>query len=150
MIQVLALRRYQLRHDGRLPVDLHDLVHTGELSELPIDPYSGQIFHYVPSQGQNLPPLGLTLQGHITGTYTTSGPTRGMRLLYSIGPNRFDSGAWTGSDDLVFALPDKPGAVPDPPPQPMPEGMDAMMGAAAGAADEPASLPIPEPVPPPR
>ncbi len=147
VLQVLALRRYQLQHDGRLPLMLQDLVHEGELSELPIDPYSGQLFQYRPAEGQLVLPLSvvLALPSAPAPEFESS---RGMRLLYSVGEDRSDNGGSSGSNDLVFPLPDKPGAVPDPPQQSeMPEGMGAMIGGAAGASPPPV-LPDATPTPP--
>src|SRR5205823_9318425 len=57
LVQVLALRRWQLRNGGRLPGSLADLV-PSELEELPRDPYSGRRFGFVHSTGQALRPLG--------------------------------------------------------------------------------------------
>ncbi|MGA7497146.1 MAG: hypothetical protein WBX00_10500 [Isosphaeraceae bacterium] len=40
LVQILALRVWQLRHDGRLPEKLQKLVTSGVLDELPADPYT--------------------------------------------------------------------------------------------------------------
>jgi hypothetical protein len=47
LVQVLAIRAWQLRHDGRFPDRLDELV-PEELPSLPVDPYSGKPFVYVP------------------------------------------------------------------------------------------------------
>ncbi len=46
LVQVLAIRAWQLRHDGQFPGRLDDLV-PDELPSLPTDPYSGKPFGYV-------------------------------------------------------------------------------------------------------
>jgi hypothetical protein len=46
LVQVLAIRAWQLRHDGRFPDRLEALV-PEDLSILPDDPYSGRSFEYV-------------------------------------------------------------------------------------------------------
>ncbi len=43
LVQVLAIRAWQLRHDGRFPDRLDELV-PEELPSLPVDPYSGKPF----------------------------------------------------------------------------------------------------------
>ncbi len=60
LVQVMALRAWQLRHNGQFPDSLDKLV-PEELPSLPIDPYSGRIFGYVRSGGQPLVPLGKAL-----------------------------------------------------------------------------------------
>jgi hypothetical protein len=110
--QVVALRIWQLEHDGQYPEGLEWLV-PNLLPGLPPDPYSGRPFGYVRSGGQSLLPLGLSgLCRTITGETSRAGPTQpGQWLLYSVGPNRLDNGA--GHDyetnpavsDLIFPLP---------------------------------------------
>jgi hypothetical protein len=46
IVQVMAIRAWQLKHDGRFPDHLEDIV-PDELPSLPVDPYSGQPFVYV-------------------------------------------------------------------------------------------------------
>ena len=152
LVQILALRRWQLRHGGRLPNDLLFLVaqeendgpadHSDgvELASLPLDPYTGHHFKWIPSQGQAVPPLGFV------GKMKQMPSTEGCRLLYSLGPNRVDNGAWSidrgnhSNSEMVFPLKDKPGAIPKPP---VPEFPAGMMGGAAGGIG-----PLPDQPPP--
>jgi hypothetical protein len=109
LVLVLALREWQLRHGGQFPEKLDVLVPEG-LASLPTDPYSGQPFGYVRSQGQEVSPLRQALvaspgKGHIS--------TPGSWLLYSVGPDRTDDGGITFKDkdhrrqpmDIVFEIP---------------------------------------------
>ena len=66
LVQVLAIRAWQLRHNGQFPDSLDKLV-PEELPSLPIDPYSGRIFGYVRSGGQPFVPLGQVLISLGTG-----------------------------------------------------------------------------------
>jgi hypothetical protein len=118
LVQVLALRRWQLRHGGRLPEYFPALV-PSELAELPPDPYSGGTFGYIRSKGQALPPLEAEdlLVKVLPPEYPR--PTRpGQWLLYSVGPDRMDNQAswdpgvdrrWSvstaSSGDITFPLP---------------------------------------------
>ena len=45
LVQVLAIRDWQLKHNGQFPESLEKLV-PEELPSLPLDPYSGRIFSY--------------------------------------------------------------------------------------------------------
>jgi len=112
VVQILALRAWQLAHEGRLPENLAELVPT-ELDRLPADPYSNRPFGYVVSEGQDAPPLGAS-EGEwpsvARGRFVPTEP--GRRLLYSVGPDRRDDGAWAASrtapafvGDLIFPLP---------------------------------------------
>ena len=145
LVQVLALRRWQLRHDGRLPKNLLSLLaddkREAELAWLPLDPYTGKHFLWVPSEGQPVPPLG-RLDASSASMYV---PSDGARLLYSAGPDRVDGRAWP-EGDIVFPLQDKPGAVPKQPGPPLDGFPAAGMGAAGGIALPP---PLPDPAPPP-
>ena len=93
LVQILALRGWQLEHEGRLPERLDQLV-PAWLDSLPIDPYSGTPFHYVPSGGQSLLSLA-SVSSRPMGTMINPPvePTTGYRLLYSVGPDRQDEGA---------------------------------------------------------
>lgn len=93
LLQVLALRRWQLRHGGRLPEVLQELVHDGELGALPLDPFSGRTFGYVASRGQSLWPLGVLDVTAGASSSNLGRPTGGSRLLYSVGTDRTDNGA---------------------------------------------------------
>ena len=89
LVQVLALRAWQLEHGGRLPGQLQELVSSGLLDALPTDPYTPKHpFGYVRSSGQPLLPLGQfarlargpTARGNfapppMTGYSTASAPT---------------------------------------------------------------------------
>lgn len=131
LMQVLAIRAWQLRHSGQFP-DRLDMLVPEELAALPDDPYTGRQFGYIRSQGQTLPPLCDVLHGWLsswTGLVVRSRlfqqteeswkPTRGYWLLYSVRPDLHDdhgrgnesytSNAF-GADsqvkyDLVFAIP---------------------------------------------
>ena len=90
--QVLALRTWQIGHDGQYPETLEALV-PGELERLPLDPYSGKPFGYVRSEGQPaLPPIlpeNPARAMHAPGSDRL--PTRpGQPILYSVGPNLVD------------------------------------------------------------
>ncbi len=108
--QILALRSWQLRHDGAYPGALADLV-PSELPKLPADPFFGRPFGYVRSSGQLLPPLG-SLGTPSSGSLRPTRP--GQWLLYSVGPDRTDNHAaedyWVSPrrmGDLVFPLPER-------------------------------------------
>jgi hypothetical protein len=62
LVQVMAIRAWQYRHQGQFPTSLDVLIPTG-LSALPIDPYSGQPFGYIPAAGQEVSPLRSTVNG---------------------------------------------------------------------------------------
>ena len=110
-LQILALRLWQVRHDGRLPEKLQELVTSGVLADLPHDPYRpGHPFRYVRSSGQELLPLGEfspILMG--SEVHKRLRPTAGSWLLYSVGPDRQDDQAANnmtslGRGDLIFPL----------------------------------------------
>ena len=91
LVQVMALRAWQLRHNGQFPDSLDKLV-PEELPSLPIDPYSGRIFGYVRSGGQPLVPLGKALASVGVGT-ASKVATTGYWLLYSVGRDKQDNRA---------------------------------------------------------
>lgn len=108
LVQILALRFWQLRHDGHLPGSLRELVTSGVLDELPADPYTpGHHFGYVRSSGQELLPLGeLGPLRQGSEDLKRVRPTLGSWLLYSVGPDRQDDGARmnessTGGDLII-------------------------------------------------
>jgi hypothetical protein len=114
LTQILALRIWQLEHDGRLPERLEALV-PSVLDRLPDDPYApGRPFGYVPSSGQELPVAGAI--DWQTGAFNQPPrDTTGDRILYSIGPDLLDDrgtvyrlgfGNLTG--DIVYPIPDAP------------------------------------------
>ncbi len=117
----LLLRRYQARHDGKLPESLDEiLVRPGEDSNLAAtsedlaDPYSGKHFGYVASHGQMLLPIGATealTSASAVRSDPRQKPAKGCRLLYSVGPDGVDDRAErnVGIDqqgDFVFPLKD--------------------------------------------
>ena len=115
LIQILALRSWQVQHGGRLPDRLAELV-PSELDRLPADPYTNNAFGYIPSEGQPLLPLG-RFDPLPAGTPPSELiPTAGHRLLYSFGHNRQDDHARanlsrsSSSTDIIFPLPE---SVPD-------------------------------------
>jgi hypothetical protein len=103
LVQVLALRAWQLCHDGRMPDRLEQLV-PEELPSIPDDPYTGRPFGYTRSNGRALPSLRDTL-----GTWLSHSAGSGARwnflvrevpswratfgcwLLYSVGPDFRDN-----------------------------------------------------------
>jgi hypothetical protein len=110
--QVVALRIWQLEHEGHYPETLEALV-PEPLPSLPPDPYSGRHFLYRRASGELLLPLGLSgLTRAITGQTPQSRPTQpGQWVLYSVGPNGHDDGAEEDYEtspargDLIFPLP---------------------------------------------
>ncbi len=102
LVQLLALRAWQLRHGGQFPDRLDALV-PEELPSLPDDPYTGLPFGYIRSEGQILPSLRDTLRrwlssgsggvarSNLLGSIEPSSkPTPGYWLLYSAGPDFHD------------------------------------------------------------
>jgi hypothetical protein len=107
LVQVMALRAWQLRHNGQFPDSLDKLI-PEELPSLPADPYSGQKFRYVRSGGQPVVPLGKVLISVGGGTANTFKST-GYWLLYSVGRDKHDGRALTSqSNDIVFPIPPVP------------------------------------------
>jgi hypothetical protein len=114
LLQILALRSWQVKRGGRLPEKLADLV-PSELEQLPDDPYKpNSAFGYVRSDGRPLLPLG---DLEPVGPGTTSPklrPTENYRLLYSVGPNLEDDRASSNDSsvynkgDIIFPLQDLP------------------------------------------
>jgi hypothetical protein len=111
LVQVLAIRAWQLRHNGQFPDSLDKLV-PEELPSLPIDPYSGRIFGYVRSGGQSRFSLG-----HVLSRVGAANKvqTKGYWLLYSDERDNHDDDdaalSTTGtvratqSFDIVFPIP---------------------------------------------
>ncbi len=58
LVQVLAMRDWVLRHDGKFPAELKDLV-PSELPALPVNPYSGRSFGYTTLAQVPVPEDGL-------------------------------------------------------------------------------------------
>jgi hypothetical protein len=118
LVQILAIRSWQLKHNGQFPESLDALV-PDELPSLPNDPYSNRPFGYLPSSGRNV----VTLQAALRATSVISAselikPQPGSMLLYSVGHDRHDDGGLADTTsfpgrDIVFAIPPiaaKPGA----------------------------------------
>ena len=118
---ILALRLWQVRHDGRLPRSLDELETANpEIGESLIDPYSNPParFGYVASGGQSLLPLGSfnPIPDVPSARTDLLKPTQGFMLLYSVGPDKTDDRASFNLDvrnkgDIVFPLKDE---VPPP------------------------------------
>ncbi len=122
----LALRAWQLTHDGNAPSFLQELVahepaESALLTELPIDPYylGAQMFRYVDTNAtfKRVDANGTVLQfpsGGMAGeemVFPTELANRSPQyLLYSVGPNNHDD--LGRSDDLGYLLP------ANPPPRP--------------------------------
>jgi hypothetical protein len=109
LVQVLAIRAWQLQHGGQFPKSLDALVPT-ELPSLPTDPYSGQPFGYKPSQGKDVPALRTAINPPLGNG---NAPTPGAWLLYSFGPDFGNDGGvaferkffQTQPRDIVFEIP---------------------------------------------
>jgi hypothetical protein len=136
LVQILALRSWQLAHEGRFPEKLEDLI-PGELDQLPVDPYVNRPFRYIWSSGQSLMPLGWIGPAGVT-EWNEVRPMNGRRLLYSVGVDQRDDGARESygvnsqSNDIVFPLPPSPDAPPlspDAPLSPKPEAGGDLPGA---------------------
>ena len=102
LVQLLALRAWQVRPGGQLP-DRLDLLVPEELPGLPNDPYSGRPFGYVRSAGESLLSLRYSLSAWLSPAAGRVGrsnlfrqaelswkPTPEHWLLYSVGPDFHD------------------------------------------------------------
>ena len=116
LVQILALRIWQLEHDGKLPESLDALV-PDLLPSLPADPHNPkhEPFKYVLSDGHEVPALGSVLTRPWTAPSDMIS-TKGYRLLYSIGVNQFDNdGSFrpnlpgSSENDIIFPLKDDVG-----------------------------------------
>jgi hypothetical protein len=114
--QILALRAWQLRHDGKYPRSLAELL-PSELPELPLDPFSGEPFQFGQSGGEKLPKrlVGYVAMGGVLPREEFEEPPArpGQWVLWSVGPDRKDDGAAfrcmshrLREGDLIFNLPD--------------------------------------------
>jgi hypothetical protein len=109
LVQVLAIRIWQLRHDGQFPDRLEALV-PAILPSLLNDPYLRRPFGFVRSTGQEVSPLRLALTP-ARGNGHPAAP--GSWLLYSVGPDHDDNGGFTFNPnvpmgqpmDIVFEIP---------------------------------------------
>jgi hypothetical protein len=117
LVQVMAIRAWQLEHDGRFPDRLEQLV-PGELPSLPVDPFSGRPFGYV-AYDSNQASVDRALWYE---QKTRSRPILpGTRVLTSVGFNREkevgEANALTRTiDDIAFLIP--PLRTPPPPARP--------------------------------
>lgn len=113
LVQVIAIRSWQFRHDGAFPERLEQLV-PEELESLPLDPYSETPFGYVVSSGQPVAVIGEALSPSALIPSRSHGvDAKGWRLLYSVGPDLSDNQGksfsptqgYSGQYDYVFAIP---------------------------------------------
>jgi hypothetical protein len=102
LILVLALREWQLRHNGQFPESLDALV-PEELPRLPDDPYSGRPFGYVRSHALGVLPLRSALGPASSAQSRLRRP--GSRLLYSVGPDGHDNGGVTFIENVQLSQP---------------------------------------------
>ncbi len=109
LVQVIAIRSWQLRHDGAFPERLDQLV-PEDLESLPLDPYSETPFRYIVSSGQSFTSIGEAFaQQPVRYPPAHRDGTADWRLLFSVGPDlRDDHGnsyQGHGEWDYVFAIP---------------------------------------------
>jgi hypothetical protein len=108
----VALGLYQLQ-EGKTAQQLEDLV-PKYLPKLPVDPYTGQGFHYRISQGEELEFAGPGWQRKVN-------VQPGQGIIWSTGPDRVDHGGrrhwevrpddlewWRGDFDLITVVPHWP------------------------------------------
>ncbi len=100
LVQVMAVRDWQLRHGGRFPDKLDDLV-PGELPSLPLDPYTGRPFGYTT--------FALVKPLRPSGWPRYNWPPE-TRLLYSAGTDGGDDHGYHSPEldtpgDIVFPIP---------------------------------------------
>ena len=92
LVQILAIRSWQLKHDGRFPERLDALV-PDELPSLPSDPYSDGPFGYAHWSLGTVFPLRIALAGSWMGSdRPLISPNPRWWLLYSVGPDRRNDG----------------------------------------------------------
>ncbi|MFO0806076.1 MAG: hypothetical protein U0791_23475, partial [Gemmataceae bacterium] len=102
---LLAIRIHQLER-GTLPTTLDDLVRTGILRAIPLDPFCDAPFRYRISPGETLPapPQVVTTLGAKTPPGGEPRPIpAGQPVLWSTGPD--------GADDGGRTLPSRPGVM---------------------------------------
>lgn len=112
LVQILALRIWQLEHGGKLPESLDDLV-PDLLPKLPTDPYSmGQKpFRYTVTATYSVPPLGEALSASRRTMSVVDVNIHGYGALYSVGINMHDDQAkfhqnlpGSSENDIIFPL----------------------------------------------
>ena len=87
LVQVMAIRAWQLEHEGRFPEHLDDIV-PDELASLPVNPYSGKPFGYITYAEAN--PSSVTMVYLSGGMGNPATLPKETRLLSSVGPNGLD------------------------------------------------------------
>lgn len=114
LVQLFALRIWQLTHDGALPDNLDELVIDHLIPSLPTDPYTSRPrFGYIRATGQKLLPLGLFRPVNEYDRERETAPVENARLLYSVGPDGIDNRAekndrYDSPGDIIFPLAEKP------------------------------------------
>jgi ABC-type transport system involved in multi-copper enzyme maturation permease subunit len=104
LVQIMAIRAWQLEHDGQFPPKLENLV-PSELSALPLDPYSGQPFQFRDASLSPIFPDPTWPESFKPTTWP-----EGTHLLYSVGQNQVDDlgreypPGWMRGD-LLFGVP---------------------------------------------
>jgi hypothetical protein len=104
LVQIMAIRAWQLAHDGQFPTRLEDLV-PSELSALPLDPHSGQPFHFLDASLRST-----AAEPTWPANFKPTIWPQGTRLLYSVGQNQSDElglespPGWMRGD-ILFGVP---------------------------------------------
>jgi ABC-type transport system involved in multi-copper enzyme maturation permease subunit len=117
LVYILALRAWQVRHDGKLPGSLAELSNSEVLVTQPTDPYTPKRpFGYIRASGQNVLVLGdldpvhsgdlLRPEVNASKSHLTDAS---WVLLYSVGPDLKDDEALMndvqgGTGDIIFPL----------------------------------------------
>jgi hypothetical protein len=117
LLYILALRAWQIRHDGKLPGTLAELSSSEVLDTQPTDPYTPKVpFGYTRGVDQSVLPLGDLDPLHSGDWIGPESQGRKMHLtddswvlLYSVGPDMKDDSARTndvqgGAGDIIFPL----------------------------------------------
>ncbi len=102
LVQILAIRAWQLKHGGQFPERLEALV-PEELASLPKDPYSDHSFRLVADEGLRPPPLRSAAFVESNKLAIESGqakPPAGSRFLLSVGHDRTPANVI-----IIFAIP---------------------------------------------
>jgi hypothetical protein len=102
LVDVMAVREWMLRHDGRFPDRLDEVAPEVPVS-LPTDPYTGRPFGYVTLAGAQ--------EHHPSADWAVPGWPAGTRLIYSAGQDRGDDHGLFARDafaqlggDIVFPV----------------------------------------------